>query len=500
MNESGDVSLNSGDINVLGTHIYAFNGQVDIKAHNAANSAKFAIGRTDRIFAANGINIDADEVDLRGANFDNLKTGYSVRGITITDDMLKDENLLVDPVTGEKNLIDMGGNRINSYFSDRYDIGGMKGNIKAIFKDGQIYLYDIPALKYDNGINIVAKKGSSATLATYSTGSQSVTIDNKTDKTLVVGDIINTSIAGKYSSSGLNRNSTSASEHQVPAAETAITSNGKVILNGRIINGIDGKTEDAIENSKLTVQAQNDIDISKHQSFKTITAGGLVDIAGGGALNVYGDILDKNGDIVLYGANGTAIYGTIEDIGGNVVMTARRGNLLIADSALVIVRTGDVELYQEDPLGALIIDGEVIIFNGVKKSYSAGYETDNGRIFVGIFSDENDLDDLTALADRDDEFVVTENMDFGWDVSKDKGLSSSVKILRMNSRGATIVNAENWKVGDKPEITISFENVNITLKCQVIKVEGGLAQVKFKNMPSDVANKITYRYMRMAAK
>lgn len=43
-----------------------------------------------------------------------------------------------------------------------------------------------------------------------------------------------------------------------------------------------------------------------------------------------------------------------------------------------------------------------------------------------------------------------------------------------------------------------LDDVDVNVKCQVSIVEGNLAQIKFKDLPKDVANKITFRYMRMA--
>ena len=64
-----------------------------------------------------------------------MKAGYSPKGITIIDDMLKKENLIVDPITSEKNFINLDGNKI----SPNLNKGVVKGNNKVIYKNGQIY-------------------------------------------------------------------------------------------------------------------------------------------------------------------------------------------------------------------------------------------------------------------------------------------------------------------------------------------------------------------------
>ncbi len=124
----------------------------------------------------------------------------------------------------------------------------------------------------------------------------------------------------------------------------------------------------------------------------------------------------------------------------------------------------------------------------------------NGLIFGKEFIYENNLEDLTSLYinEPEEEYVVSEKMEFGCDVSKDKSLSLNVKILRMDRRGATIVNEGDLKAGDKIDVSLRFDDVDVNVKCQVSIVEGNLAQIKFKDLPKDVANKITFRYMRMA--
>ena len=109
----------------------------------------------------------------------------------------------------------------------------------------------------------------------------------------------------------------------------------------------------------------------------------------------------------------------------------------------------------------------------------------------------NDLDDL--IPDEFDEpeidQVLNNNIGYGYDVTSDKGLESSVKILRLHKDGATIVNENNWKAGDNIELSIVFEGVNVTAKCKVVKAESGVAQVMFLDLPRSIATKITERYM-----
>ncbi|MBR1840627.1 MAG: leukotoxin LktA family filamentous adhesin [Alphaproteobacteria bacterium] len=492
-NESGNIAIQSGDMNTGSMNLYAMNGEVNITAHNDANNAKFNLNSGGQIFAADGVNITADEVDIKSGS--NIKTGYSLRGITITDEMLKEENLIIDPTTGEKNLINLGGNQLSPDLND----GVVKGNIKAIYQDGQIYVYDLPELKTDNGVKIVASTGTVKGITTVSTGSQAIEINNKTNKTLVTGDIVNTAVDGQYSVQGGATSAANLTTQEVINTKIDISSNGKAVINGKIVNGIDGQSGEPLENGKLSINAKNGVDIAKHQTYDSITAGGSVDIVnnGSGTLNVYGDITNKKGNTNMYGSNGVSVYGKVHNIDGDVVMTAPKGNLTLARGSQVHVDKGDLKLNQHDLHGSLIMNGQVILRDGNLMTDSFGNETDNGLVFGKEFMAENDLGNLLALNFNEPEidYVLNNNMGYGYDVTKDKDLKSSVKILRLHKDGATIVNENNWKAGDKMELSIEFEGVNIMAQCKVVKVENGVAQIRFLNLPRSIANKITERYM-----
>lgn len=71
--------------------------------------------------------------------------------------------------------------------------------------------------------------------------------------------------------------------------------------------------------------------------------------------------------------------------------------------------------------------------------------------------------------------------------------------MEISRLGAVIVNRDNWLPGEEHELQLSFDDVNVTLKCVVTEVKRNLATVRFTDMPASVANRLTYRYMRVAA-
>ena len=494
-NESGNIVINSEDMVTDGMYLFAMNGQIDINVHNDDGNANFTVRPNDRIFAANGLNINADEVHITSFPGEpNIKTGYSARGITITNNMLKEDNLVVDPTTGEKNLIKLKDNPKTSALNDDY----IQGNIKAIYKDGKIYLYNLPELKKDNGINIVASKGIVAQDVAVSTGNQSISINNATNKEIVVGDINNTTFNGKVSVSGGTTDRLNIEKHEVAFAQTDITSNGKVTVNGKVVNGLNQDGE-IVDNSRLTIRSKNNLDVAKHQTYDSITAGGLIDISNtdNGILNIYGNITNKEGNTNLYGSNGISVYGRVHSIDGDVTVTTPKGDLILAKGSQIHVDKGNLILHQQGVSGNLNMIGQIILRDGDLMADSFGNATNNGLIFGKEFMAENDLNDLTAVNFNEPkiDYALNNNMGYGYDVTDDKDLKSSVKILRLHKDGATIVNENNWKVGDKMEVSIAFEGVDVTAKCKVIKTEDGVAQVMFLNLPRSVATKITERYM-----
>jgi len=250
----------------------------------------------------------------------------------------------------------------------------------------------------------------------------------------------------------------------------------------------------------LIIKSKNGLDIVNHQTYDSITAGGLIDISNtqNGILNIRGNIRNKKGDTKLYGSDGILVSGGVYSVDGDITMTAPKGDLTLAKGSMVYTDKGNVTLHQHDILGNLNMVGQVILRDGDITTDSFGNETDNGLIFGREFSYENESKDIIITQQTENDYTVSSNMDFGYDVSKDIGINSSSKVLRMNSRGATIVNDDNWKTGEKHDFNLSFDDVNITVKCYVMKTENNLAQVKFVDLPKDVANKITYYCMKLA--
>ena len=95
---------------------------------------------------------------------------------------------------------------------------------------------------------------------------------------------------------------------------------------------------------------------------------------------------------------------------------------------------------------------------------------------------------------------LDEKYELTFDTDVDIDLVSNVKIYRISRTGACIKNDSGLKVGSVQPINIKINksDIDVTVNAKVVDIENNKAQVKFLDMPEDVANKIMYRYFQKA--
>ena len=108
----------------------------------------------------------------------------------------------------------------------------------------------------------------------------------------------------------------------------------------------------------------------------------------------------------------------------------------------------------------------------------------------------NDNVDRYKALDRQNYKEELKRTSMRFDTTKDTGLTSNYKIYDISTTGAMIKNDTNLKVGDKTNIRIAFDDIDVTLKSKVVSITGDRAGVEFVDITPDVANKILYRYMQ----
>ena len=363
--------------------------------------------------------------------------------------MLKAENLLLDNTSGEKNLINLGGNAISPYLND----GIAYGNIKAIYKDGEIYLYSIPEMSSNNGVYIGKfddgnPAGSVLGKLTVADGYQKITITNETNKQLNVANISNSPFNGKMQTDGLDISAAAITKNTKDYAETLITSKGKLSLNGVINNGI-RKTlgnPDIVEisDSKLKITANNGLDIKYQKNayeepIDAIFAAGLVDINvnngeidiagyitdygniniqnnGTGNLNINSNITGRDGNIYIKndGASAT-IAGSINDVVGNLdivnnngiltttaEITDTKGNITITNNGKNIIQVGS-SITNNDGNTTISNKGNNIVFSGTINNTNGNTTISNEKGWTHIYG---------AITNKGGDISITNNGTF----------------------------------------------------------------------------------------
>ncbi|MBR1908205.1 hypothetical protein IJ818_04645, partial [bacterium] len=54
----------------------------------------------------------------------------------------------------------------------------------------------------------------------------------------------------------------------------------------------------------------------------------------------------------------------------------------------------------------------------------------------------------------------------------------------------------NYKEGSIINLNLNIDGLDIIVKAKVMGTEGGIANIKFINMPRYIANKLLYKYMQ----
>ena len=445
LNESGDVIFLTGAVNVKDKSVIVPNGNILLYYLDAKNNPDFTIDENDYIFAGKNISLSTNGAGLLSILFPaehgninikgTIKSGYANRSITITEDMIKDENLIFDPTSGQRNLINLGGNALTPYLND----GVTYGNIKAIYQDGQIYLYNLPEAK---GGDVVLDAITSAVSGSIITadGYQNITIDNKTDAQLNVGNITNNLNEGGITTSLVNnltiREEAQVMKNAVDYANTNITSKGKLVLDGVIENHDESNFNyQKRENGILNITADNGLEIKQQKDaadriIDSIVSYGTTNIninegqgdingninsyyklnianKGSGDLNINGDIKNNPVNYVSItpegmnfivvkdgihisdsGAGDLNINGNIEEKEGNVTITnSNAGALNVAGN--ITDEKGDIEITNSSADGAEISgevsakEGNITIDNaGDKLAVSGSITDENGNILI----------------------------------------------------------------------------------------------------------------------
>lgn len=427
-NDSGSIIAKNINAETIGTlNLIATKGDI-----NLTSSGAFELKAQDNIFAGNSVNIKADNADIKGK----ITAGYNKDlTLTITDDMLK--NLTYDPTTNEDGiLINLG----NTPWLNKTN------NVKALYKDNQIYLFNIndPVSGTDKAnrgkVNIEANTVSNTGTINMYDGYQNINIDNKTDKQLNVYNISNTKSQGGL----IKADAVLKSAENLANANTKITSNGKLVLDGAIKNNLlsdSSSTHDIASNGVLDIVSNNGLEIKKQTDISnnitnSISAAGNVNITNNAQDSIIsGQISDENGDIsILNKSTGNM---TIEGIiNHNIQNNNVKGMISIINSEnsrelniVSDIKTKGIAKEVDDDLIAILIDnqstnhglslgnevsariGDIIVRNTSNKLFTGGNITNSELGNIKITNSGNIFTNMAEITNTQGDVIIENNKD-----------------------------------------------------------------------------------------
>ena len=407
-NESGDITFDSG-ISANKKTLKAVNGDINIGNSNV----NMLLKENDAIFAGGDVNINANEADIKG----NITSGYSARNLTITDDMLS--NLVLDKTTGEENLI---------------NIEGTDNNIKAIYKDGEIYVFSI---SNDGGaVNISANNGSITANVSSKDGYQTISINNRTDKKLNIYNISNNNHTGGFSASeGLSITEDKLTSNNVNKAQTSITSekSGRISLKEAVENSFNSFIAD--KNGTLDIKSNNGIDFDLNSN---ITAGGTVNIVNNSnGINIEGKITNKEGNILISNKNSDITIGEYDSENDNYINN-ENGNV-------------NIDIINGNLLNGIVDEKE----NNNHSNYDLG---NPDKSYKTLISSQGDL--IISVTDGDIGITNNENPGF----SIDSSTRDFIESININVLGDVYAKAVNGNKNDTRLVNIRAKESDLNAK------------------------------------
>ncbi|MBR2526328.1 hypothetical protein IKE67_07660, partial [bacterium] len=458
-NASGDIAFEVNSLIANKIILEANQGNVDITLKD--NSAVLKLNENDKIFAGNDITLKANEVNIKGT----LEAGYENRTLTITDAMLK--NLIEDPTTGENNMINLSSDANN--------------NIKAIYKNNQIYLFDIDQTCGE--ITITKQDGSdssgviSGTIKTTN-GYQKIIIDNKTSKQLNVGNIKNNQIQGGLYAEGITDNAT-ITERGYDAAQTEITSTGKLNLKGIIENAKDGNALKLKITAKNGLVINNVVDALDNAINAIVSSNDTSIIVNNGVADILGNISTTNGlSITKSGTSALNIASTINNQEGNINIT-NAGSGIADISGKIANQNGDLIISSN---GSYIQSGSVTnnngdiqIYNGLrgKTDISGAISNNSGDI---IIKSEKGGTNITSAINANNGSIEIFNSDGTFVISDTSNIQAKNDItLRNSSNAKKMTISGSISSTDTGDIDISSSNTyGIDILNSVINEKGNI--------------------------
>lgn len=316
------------------------------------------MNKDDRILAGKNVTVNADTITNNGK----VQAGYGDRNITITDEMLT--HFVKDPVTGEDTeVIDLQGSDVSDYLSEN-------NNIKILYTDAdgdgkkEIVVFNTST----EGGNVTFNgKVSGNGEVRYTDGYSNITIKNETNNKLVVNNIANNRMDGKYTINGtIQPESANVINQGHNFANTEITSNGTIDVKGLIENAKGKKDGDST--GLLNIASKNGVNIlnkldEKGTQIATIDAVGQTAIKNetAGGINVEG-LINQDGSVEItnHASGGITIAetGFVNNTNGTTTVTNTSGKLTVKNGGKIVNNNGQT-IVKNSGAGGMEIAGLV---------------------------------------------------------------------------------------------------------------------------------------------
>ena len=213
---------------------------------------------------------------------------------------------------------------------------------------------------------------------------------------------------------------------------------------------------------------------------------------------IFNDIDQETGNIniVISGA---------ENIDGSGTFSVYAPGIQIDNYSPRDLIFNDIDTDFHDEYG-LIIDGvrqgtpvdQDIVGVTINDYYHNNPVDPNSLVNVTVTDNFDTAKAVEHIAEHDDFDIEYRN--YNLVNQNNKGFASNVEIIGINRDGAIVANDGNWQIGKEREIELLVDNRKIKVKCVATKVKNNRVIISFVNMPTSVANRIAYYYMKTASR
>ena len=478
-NESGDITIND-TITANKTTVNMPQGSFT----QNTRGKEYKLESGDTLFAGKSINISASKIDIQG----NMQAGVADKHITITEDMLKPENLQFDTETGEYILVNLGDEGKQSvYMNDG-------NNIKAIYdKDTNTVRLFGTQISADSAINLNTTNGEKDAIVIgenavlkHADGYGKISIENKTDAHLEINGLENNYMNGgvNYTINGQSAvlpSGTSETVEKVVKEPVYLNILGLKILvgyedklvqetkiygnHGTIINLAENLAENA--DIKVVTQGTGDLNV-----VGTVSSGNITD----GSFNL---LMETNGNLNILNKylstfTGFENYTQVETINtnGTVALNKKGSTGGVNIEGKILNENGDITITNEGADGINFVSKTETLPETDAEGNVANVEvTTTGKINNSNGNVDIDNKNGSVSIAQGSEITLNDNDNKNIDITTDTGKLSVSGLVQNSGKGNINLIA---KGNSGLEITetgkVSNNNGNVTIENAVNSV------------------------------